>query len=156
MLDVSTINLYGVGDVRLRAVLDSSGALRWFIENEGSFSYDWTNKKLTNGNAAPAARLINIFRLQNATLTNLYCAYNNNVSISSREEPNSEIKWTIKFNRSRSGHKKKYLPIANWRYGMAAGITDITDTGFTVWGSGFMSIESSRQMIVTVCIFEYS
>lgn len=156
MLDVSTINLYGVGDVRLRAVLDSSGALRWFIENEGSFSYDWTNKKLTNGNAAPAARLINIFRLQNATLTNLYCADNNNVSISSREEPNSEIKWTIKFNRSRSGHKKKYLPIANWRYGMAAGITDITDTGFTVWGSGFMSIESSRQMIVTVCIFEYS
>ena len=94
--------------------------------------------------------------LQNATLTNLYCADNNNVSISSREEPNSEIKWTIKFNRSRSGHKKKYLPIANWRYGMAAGITDITDTGFTVWGSGFMSIESSRQMIVTVCIFEYS
>ena len=156
MLEANVIYLYGIGDVRLRAIKNSSGALRWFIENESSFSYDWKNKRMTNGNAAPQARLINIFKLQNNTLTSLYCADNNNVSVSSREEDNTDIKWIIKFENSRSGHKKEYIPIANWRLGMAAGITDITDTGFTVWGSGFLSIESARQMVITVCIFEYS
>lgn len=156
MLEANVIYLYGIGDVRLRAIKNSSGALRWFIENESSFSYDWKNKRMTNGNAAPQARLINIFKLQNNTLRSLYCADNNNVSVSSREEDNTDIKWIIKFENSRSGHKKEYIPIANWRLGMAAGITDITDTGFTVWGSGFLSIESARQMVITVCIFEYS
>lgn len=161
MLDVSTINLYGVGDVRLRAVLNSSGSLRWFIENEGSFSYDWTNKKLTNGNAAPAARLINIFTLSNATLTKIYCADNNNVKCTnSPAVSDASITWDIAFTKSRSGHKKQYFPIAfsNLTPLTGALIKNKTDTGFTVVSGAvpLMGDDSVKQTTVTVCIFEYS
>lgn len=155
MLDVSTINLYGVGDVRLRAVLNSSGSLRWFIENEGSFSYDWTNKRLTNGNAAPQARLINIFKLKNSTFTKVYCADNNDVKVDSSGEDNTTIRWVIRFAKSRSDHKKKYIPIVNSDYGIACGAFNIGDLGFTV-SVGGLSIENARLVTATVCIFEYS
>lgn len=161
MLETNTINLYGIGDVRLRAVLNSSGSLRWFIENEGSFSYDWANKKLTNGNAAPAARLINIFTLSNATLTKIYCADNNNVKCTnSPAASNASITWDIAFTKSRSGHKKQYFPIAfsNLTPLTGALIKNKTDTGFTVVSGTvpFAGDDSVKQTTVTVCIFEYS
>lgn len=161
MLETSTINLYGIGDVRLRAVLNSSGALRWFIENEGSFSYDWTNKKLTNGNAAPAARLINIFTLNNATLTKIYCADNNDVKCTnSPVVSDASITWDIAFAKSRSGHKKQYFPIAfsNLTPLTGALIKNQTSAGFTVVSSAvpLMGDDSVKQTTITVCIFEYS
>ena len=161
MLDVSTINLYGIGDVRLRAVLNSSGALRWFIENDGSFSYDWANKTFTNGQMVPAARLINIFTLKRDTLTEIFCADGNTVSSSCTEDSNNaKITWVIKFKKSRSGHKKLYYPIVQTDYNPIAGarVINITNTGFTVVGqAGFMlNIDSVQVATVTVCIFEYS
>lgn len=161
MLETDTINLYGIGDVRLRAVLNSSGSLRWFIENEGSFSYDWANKKLTNGNAAPAARLINIFTLSNTTLTKIYCADNNNVKYTnSPAVSDASITWDIAFTKSRSGHKKQYFPIAfsNLTPLTGALIKNKTDAGFTVVSGAvpFVGDDSVKQTTVTVCIFEYS
>lgn len=161
MLETNTINLYGIGDVRLRAVLNSSGSLRWFIENEGSFSYDWANKKLTNGNAAPAARLINIFTLKNTTLTTVFCADNN--AITGTPTSNSSaatITWAIKFSKSRSGHKKAYIPIvASDLCNIAAAmVTNITNAGFTITAGAIypFGLDSVQKATLTVCIFEYS
>ena len=161
MLDVSTINLYGIGDVRLRAVLNSSGALRWFIENDGSFSYDWTNKKLTNGGVASGARLINIFKLKDGTLTKEFCSDNNPISgTSTADSSNVTITWNIKFSKSRSGHKKKYIPIATSDYSSVVGamVSNITDAGFTVKAGAIslFGIDIVKAATLTVCIFEYS
>lgn len=161
MLESAVVHLYGIGDLRLRAVKDSNNTLRWFIENDSSFSYDWSNKVMTNGKGASMTRLINVFSLKVGTLTKLYCSDNNDVKLTnSPSVKDSSITWEIGFTKSRSGHKKLYLPITSSDFGslVSASVKNISNTGFTVQ-AGCISLlgnDPVNQTTITVCIFEYS
>lgn len=161
MLESAVVHLYGIGDLRLRAVKDSNNTLRWFIENDSSFSYDWSNKVMTNGKGASMTRLINVFSLKVGTLTKLYCSDNNDVKLTnSPSVKDSSITWEIGFTKSRSGHKKLYLPITSSDFGslVSASVKNISNTGFTVQ-AGCLSLlgnDPVNQTTITVCIFEYS
>ena len=161
MLESAVVHLYGIGDLRLRAVKDSNNTLRWFIENDSSFSYDWSNKVMTNGKGASMTRLINVFSLKVGTLTKLYCSDNNDVKLTnSPSVKDSSITWEIGFTKSRSGHKKLYLPMTSSDFGslVSASVKNISNTGFTVQ-AGCISLlgnDPVNQTTITVCIFEYS
>ena len=161
MLESAVVHLYGIGDLRLRAVKDSNNTLRWFIENDSSFSYDWSNKVMTNGKGASMTRLINVFSLKGGTLTKMYCSDNNDVKLTnSPSVKDSSITWEIGFTKSRSGHKKLYIPMTSSDFGslVSASVKNINSTGFTVQ-AGCISLlgnDPVNQTTITVCIFEYS
>ena len=154
MLEVSSIHLYGVGDLRLRAILDSDGKLQWFVENDMSFSYDYANKAFSNGISSSIARLIDVFELQGNSISVNFCADNNKPYIASYNK--SGQWWNIKFTKSRSGHKKKYMVIVTSKLCLFSyWVKNITDTGFYVGfdNTGFITLTSDGT--ATVQIFEY-
>ena len=154
-LNITSIKLYGIGELRLRAVSDSDNVLKWFIENDLNFSYDWANTCLTNGTSSPVPRLIDVFQLAGNSLTSLFCADNNKPYISSYDK-NGQW-WTIKFTKSRAGHAKKYLvlPIGKMPF-YPYYIRNKNDAGFEVGFSntGFLAF-SDTDGYADVYIFEY-
>lgn len=154
MLEVNAIHLYGIGDIRLRAILDSDGKLQWFVENDMSFSYDYTNKAFSNGIPSSIARLIDVFELKGNSITVTFCADNNKPYIGSYNK--SGQWWNIKFTKSRSGHKKKYMVFVTSKICIFSyWVKDITDTGFYVGfdNTGFFTLTSDG--VATVQVFEY-
>lgn len=155
MLNVTAVKLYGVGELRVRAILDNSNTLYWFVENDLNFSYDWANKMFTNGISTPVARLIDVFSLSGNSMNLLFCADGNTPYISSYSI-NGQW-WTIKFTKSRSGHPKKYmvLPIGKmpfYPYYVRNQTTESFQVGFV--NEGFLKWEDTDGS-ADVYIFEY-
>ena len=155
MLNVTAVKLYGVGELRVRAILDNSNTLYWFVENDLNFSYDWANKMFTNGISTPVARLIDVFSLSGNSMNLLFCADGNTPYISSYSI-NGQW-WTIKFTKSRSGHPKKYmvLPIGKmpfYPYYVRNQTTESFQVGFV--NEGFLKWEDTDGY-ADVYIFEY-
>lgn len=154
MLNITSVRLYGVGELRLRAVSDSSNVLYWFIENDLNFSYDWANKALTNQYSSPVARLIDVFTVSGNSLNLIFCADNNKPYISAYD--NTGEWWTIKFTTSRSGHAKKYLVLPISKTPLFPFYVKSQDnTGFVFGFSNTGFITSSGNDIGEVYIFEY-
>lgn len=155
MLDVKCVYLYGVGDLRLRAVVDSGNVLRWFIENSLDFSYDWKSVSFNNGIASPIMRIIDIVELSGWNCWVTFSADNNKPYIASYDKGGQW--WTIKFEKSRSGHKKKYHVLVSSKVCMFPyWVTDIGDDGFRVGfnNNGFITLSSDGN--VQLYIIEYS
>ena len=155
MYDVSSIYLYGIGELRLKAVLDSLKTVRWFIENDMNFSYKWADKAFTNGLPSPFMRIIDLFELNGNSLNLLFCADGNTPSISWYDKGGQW--WGIQFAKSRSSHKKKYHVIAISKISIFSyWVKDISDAGFTVGftNSGFVTLSSDGA--ATVYVIEYN
>lgn len=155
MYDVSSIYLYGIGELRLKAVLDSLRTVKWFVENDMNFSYKWADKAFTNGLPSPFMRIIDLFELNGNSLNLLFCADGNTPSISWYDKGGQW--WGIQFAKSRSSHKKKYHVIAISKVSIFSyWVKDISDTGFTVGfnNSGFMTLSSDG--VATVYVIEYN
>lgn len=155
MLDVKCVYLYGVGDLRLRAVADSNNVLRWFIENSLDFSYDWKSVSFNNGIASPIMRIIDIVELSGWNCWVTFSADNNKPYIAAYDKGGQW--WTIKFEKSRSGHKKKYHVLVSSKVSMFPyWVTDIGDEGFRVGfnNNGFLTLSSDGN--VQLYIIEYS
>lgn len=155
MLEAAKVYLYGVGELRLRAVLDYNGILRWFIENNMSFSYNWADKAFTNGLPSPHMRIIDLFELNGGSLNLIFCADGNSPYVGSYDR--GAQWWNIRFSKSRSGHKKKYHVIAISKVCLFSyWVKDISDTGFTVGftNNGFITLSSDGY--ATVYVIEYS
>ena len=153
MLNVKYIYLYGVGEVRLRAIVDATGTLRWYIENHNEFGYKWSSKAFSNALPNPQMRVIDIFELNNNSMTLIQCADGNTPSIQSYSSKG--VWWTIKFATSRSGHAKKYGVIAQSKWVFFNYWTkNLTDTTFQVGfdNTGFITTEGGA---CTVIVFEY-
>ena len=134
--------------------MDSNGKLQWFVENDMSFSYDYANKAFSNGISSSIARLIDVFELQGNSISVNFCADNNKPYIASYNK--SGQWWNIKFTKSRSGHKKKYMVIVTSKICLFSyWVKNITDTGFYVGfdNTGFITLTSDGT--ATVQIFEY-
>lgn len=153
MLNVKYVYLYGVGEVRLRAIVDATGTLRWYIENHNEFGYKWSSKAFSNALPNPQMRVIDIFELNNNSMTLIQCADGNTPSIQSYSAKG--VWWTIKFATSRSGHAKKYGVIAQSKWVFFNYWTkNLTDTTFQVGfdNTGFITTEGGA---CTVIVFEY-
>ena len=155
MYDVNSIYLYGIGELRLKAVLDSLKTVRWFIENDMNFSYKWADKAFTNGLPSPFMRIIDLFELNGNSLNLLFCADGNTPSISWYDKGGQW--WGIQFAKSRSSHKKKYHVIAISKISIFSyWVKDISDAGFTVGftNNGFITLSSDGA--ATVYVIEYN
>lgn len=155
MYDVNSIYLYGIGELRLKAVLDSLKTVRWFIENDMNFSYKWADKAFTNGLPSPFMRIIDLFELNGNSLNLLFCADGNTPSISWYDKGGQW--WGIQFAKSRSSHKKKYHVIAISKISIFSyWVKDISDAGFTVGftNNGFITL--SLDGAATVYVIEYN
>lgn len=155
MYDVSSIYLYGIGELRLKAVLDSLKTVKWFVENDMNFSYKWADKAFTNGLPSPFMRIIDLFELNGNSLNLLFCADGNTPSISWYDKGGQW--WGIQFAKSRSYHKKKYHVIAISKMSIFSyWVKDISDTGFTVGftNNGFITLSSDGA--ATVYVIEYN
>ena len=155
MYDVSSIYLYGIGELRLKAVLDSLNTVKWFVENDMNFSYKWADKAFTNGLPSPFMRIIDLFELNGNSLNLLFCADGNTPSISWYDKRGQW--WGIQFAKSRSSHKKKYHVIAISKISIYSyWVKDISDAGFTVGFSngGFLTLTSDGA--ATVYVIEYN
>lgn len=155
MYDVSSIYLYGIGELRLKAVLDSSNTVRWFVENDMNFSYKWADKAFTNGLPSPFMRIIDLFELNGNSLNLLFCADGNTPKISWYDKRGQW--WGIQFAKSRSSHKKKYHVIAISKVSIFSyWVKDISDAGFTVGfaNNGFITL--SDDGVATVYVIEYN
>lgn len=153
MLNVKYVYLYGVGEVRLRAIVDATGTLRWYIENHNEFGYEWSSKAFSNALPNPQIRVIDIFELNNKSMTLIQCADGNTPSIQSYSAEG--VWWTIEFATSRSGHAKKYGVIAQSKWPLYNYWTkNLTDTTFQV-GFDNTGIITTEGGACTVIVFEY-